>query len=65
MILVTAAGGKTGRQVVSALRAHNEPVRALGRTEAIHELREDVSRQSQATCSIPWSWIVRSTGWMP
>jgi NAD(P)H dehydrogenase (quinone) len=38
MILVTAAGGKTGRHVVQALRARDLPVRALGRSDRIREL---------------------------
>ena len=39
MILVTAAGGKTGRQMVRALAGTGEEVRALGRSERIHALR--------------------------
>ena len=41
LILVTAAGGKTGRHVTAALRERGLEVRALGRTERIHELRGD------------------------
>jgi uncharacterized protein YbjT (DUF2867 family) len=39
VILVTAAGGKTGRHVIAALRARGLDVRALARTERVHELR--------------------------
>lgn len=35
MILVTAAGGKTGRAVIAALAAHGVDVRALRRSEAL------------------------------
>jgi uncharacterized protein YbjT (DUF2867 family) len=41
MILVTAAGGKTGLHVIRSLRERGEPVRALGRSAAVHELRAD------------------------
>lgn len=41
MILVTSAGGKTGRHVIRALRQRNLPVRALARTERIHALAAD------------------------
>jgi uncharacterized protein YbjT (DUF2867 family) len=39
VILVTAAGGKTGRAVLHALRDRGEPVRAFARSDAVHELR--------------------------
>jgi uncharacterized protein YbjT (DUF2867 family) len=38
LILVTAAGGKTGRHVIQALHARDLPVRALARTDRISEL---------------------------
>jgi uncharacterized protein YbjT (DUF2867 family) len=41
MILVTAAGGKTGRHVISQLVQAGVRVRALARTERVHELRGD------------------------
>ncbi|MFK0113331.1 SDR family oxidoreductase [Streptomyces sp. NPDC091217] len=41
MILITGAGGKTGRHVIRALRERGVPVRALARGERIHELAED------------------------
>jgi uncharacterized protein YbjT (DUF2867 family) len=40
-ILVTAAAGKTGRHVIAALRADGHFVRALGRSDRVHELRTD------------------------
>ncbi len=41
MILVTAANGKTGRHVIGALRARGVVVRALARSEAVHEQRSE------------------------
>jgi uncharacterized protein YbjT (DUF2867 family) len=38
VILVTAAGGNTGAHVIPALRVRDQAVRALGRSERIHEL---------------------------
>jgi uncharacterized protein YbjT (DUF2867 family) len=38
VILVTAAGGNTGAHVIPALRARDQAVRALGRSERVHEL---------------------------
>jgi uncharacterized protein YbjT (DUF2867 family) len=41
VILVTAAGGKTGRHVIGQLRRRGLPVRALARGERVHALRAD------------------------
>jgi nucleoside-diphosphate-sugar epimerase len=38
MILITAAGGKTGRHILTALRDRGQSVRILARSERIHEL---------------------------
>jgi uncharacterized protein YbjT (DUF2867 family) len=41
MILIPAATGKTGRLLIEALRRRDEPVRAMARSENVHELRTD------------------------